>query len=220
MNFRFLVFVLLKLIGFSEKLIGVLSENIILNNSGECYLDEGRLCVNSTSVILNRGMNPGGFLTLRCQIPEVGKGQNLNPLVQIQASTRANYTSLLYNINQDSVEINDLNWHLTSDKAILPDNTTFSKNDTIHFAVGIDTNSFSTIVINSKNVIRLKFKGNEQLTKFKSVKSDYCSWKYEMSLVFPSTKQNVKYVPKDTNSTELVSSSNSTGNSTKSLSSS
>lgn len=90
-------------------------------------------------------MNPGGFLILRCQIPEVGKGQNLNPLVQIQASTRTNYTSILYNINQDSVEINDLSWSLTNNKVMLPDNTTFSKNDTIHFAVGIDVNSFSTV---------------------------------------------------------------------------
>ncbi|KAL3130063.1 hypothetical protein CHM_1g3545 [Cryptosporidium hominis] len=216
MNFRILVFILLKLIGFTG-FTGVFSENIILKDLDDCYLDEGRLCVNSTSVILNRGMNPGGFLILRCNIQELGKGQNMNPLVQIQASTRTNYTSLLYNINEDSVEIHDLSWYLTSSKTVLPDNTTFSRNDTIHFAIGIDTNSFSTIVINSKNVLRQGFKGNDQLVRFKSVKSPYCSWKYEMSLVFPSTKQNVKYVPEQTNVTESIQSSNSTENGTESL---
>ncbi|KAJ1612825.1 hypothetical protein OIY81_1183 [Cryptosporidium canis] len=210
MNFRHFVFVLLQLVGFSERFIGVLSETFIPSNSGECYLDEGRLCVNSTSVILNRGMNPGGFLLIRCYIAEVGLGENLNPLVQIQASTSANYTSILYNINQNSAEIHDLSWSLTSEKASFPDNTTFSKNDTVNFAVGVDTNSFSTIVINSRNVARLRFKGSESLTHFRSVKSDYCSWKYEMSLTFPSTEQNIKHVPEEKNSTLSTPSSNNT----------
>lgn len=38
-----------------------------------------------------------------------------------------------------------------------------------------------------------------------------------MSLVFPSTKQNVKYVPEQTNVTESIQSSNSTENGTESL---
>lgn len=146
--------------------------------------------MNSTSIILNRGVNPGGFLVVRCYISDVGKGQNLNPLVQIQASTESNYTSVLYNINQDSVEVHDLSWSLSSAKETLPNNTMFSKNDTIHFAVGIDANSMSTvsffsafpplqssllgiytnlikIVVDSRNVVRLGFKGIERLTRFK-----------------------------------------------------
>ncbi|KAH8740366.1 hypothetical protein FG386_002878 [Cryptosporidium ryanae] len=164
-------------------------------SSEDCLLDEGRVCVNTSSVVLNRGMNPGGFLVMECLIKETGKGFNLDPVIQIQASTPTNYTTLLYNINHDSVEIFDLSWSVSQAMEKLPDGITFSKNDTAHFAFGIDTNSASTIVVNSKNVLRLEFKGTEHLTRFKSKKSKYCTWKYEMSLTFPQTKTNVKYVP-------------------------
>ncbi|KAH7647110.1 hypothetical protein FG379_002801 [Cryptosporidium bovis] len=177
-------------------------------SSEDCLLDEGRVCVNTSSVVLNRGMNPGGFLIMECLIKDAGEGFNLDPIIQIQASTPSNYTTLLYNINHDSTEIFDLSWSISQAKETLPDGINFSKNDTVHFAVGIDTNSASTIVVNSKNVLRLGFKGTEHLTKFKSKKSKYCIWKYEMSLTFPKTKTNVKYVPEtqdnENNSTESV----------------
>lgn len=159
----------------------------------DCLLDEGRVCVNSSSVLLSRGMNPGGFLVMECLIDQTGEGLNLDPIIQIQASTPSNYTTLLYNINHDSVEIFDLSWSMSKSSEKLPDNLVFSKNDTVHFAVGIDTNSASTIVLNSKNVLRLQFKGTEHLTKFKSKKSRLCTWRYEMTLTFPQTKTNTKY---------------------------
>ncbi|KAL7066334.1 hypothetical protein ACR3K2_32370 [Cryptosporidium serpentis] len=157
-----------------------------VNQTYNCTINEGHICIDSTYVKLNQGLNPGSYLILSCPINFVEE-QNLNPLIQIQGYTQDNVTSVIYNINTNYASILDLHWSLTYSTGLYPDNLVFGLGDTIHFAIGLDTNTYSSIVVNSQFVVKLPFKQTQPLVAFKVTKIEFCTWRYEMTLTIPST---------------------------------